>query len=220
MKIQIKYDIHRACRIILRECLQSAGISFTTSDLGEIELNAPLTDKQQSTLEESLKKYGIEIIDNPKHILVQQIKDLITDLVYDDEKHPETTLSSYIADKLNLSYSYLSKIFTEEMQVSIENYMIQQRVERVKQLIIENEHTLTEMAWKLNYSSVAHLSNQFKKTTGLTPTMFQQIIHRRNSNEFPRKYAKLKNQKKLNGQFDDNAEWIVTQKTNDQQRYL
>jgi AraC-like DNA-binding protein len=178
MKLQIKYDIHHACKVILQENLGKLDIPFKTNGLG-VELEKELSPSQHQQLESSLKKYGIEIINNPKNAIVQQIKDLITEMVYKDDPIP-IKMSAYISDKMNLSYSYLSKIFSDETFTSIENFMILIRIERVKQLIIEEKMTFSEVAWKLNYSSVAHLSNQFKKTTGLTPTLFQKIIERRN----------------------------------------
>jgi AraC-like DNA-binding protein len=179
--LNIKYDINLACKVILQEHLAKFGIPFEVTGLGEIRVNGNISPEQYEKLETSIKKYGIEIIDNPKTALVQRIKEVIIEMVYMNEKLPDSRISAYIATKLNLSYSYLSKIFTEVTYTSIENYMILQRIERVKQLIIEENLTFTEVAWKMNYSSVAHLSNQFKKTTGLTPTVFQRIIERRNS---------------------------------------
>lgn len=181
MILNIKYDINLACKIILQEHLAKIGIPFEITGLGEIRVTGNISSEQYEKLEKSIKKYGIEIIDNPKTALVQRIKEVIIEMVYMNEKLPDSRISAYISTKLNLSYSYLSKIFTEVTYTSIENYMILQRIERVKQLIIEENLTFTEVAWKLNYSSVAHLSNQFKKTTGLTPTVFQRIIERRNS---------------------------------------
>ncbi|MGF1587014.1 MAG: helix-turn-helix domain-containing protein [Bacteroidales bacterium] len=165
----------------MQEHLAKFGIPFEITGLGEIRVIGNISPEQYEKLGTSIKKYGIEIIDNPKTALVQRIKEVIIEMVYMNEKLPDSRISSYIATKLNLSYSYLSKVFTEVTFTSIENYMILQRIERVKQLIIEENLTFTEVAWKLNYSSVAHLSNQFKKTTGLTPTVFQRIIERRNS---------------------------------------
>lgn len=181
MKISIKYDINLACKVILQEKLDEAGIPFTVNGMGEIEVDGSFTPEQYRELEASIKKYGIEIIDNPKNALVQKIKEVIIDLVYSDSKLPDSKISAYIADKMNLSYSYLAKIFAEVTYSSIENFMILQRIERVKKLIIDEKLTCTEVAWRMNYSSVAHLSNQFKKTTGLSPTVFQRIIERRNN---------------------------------------
>jgi AraC-like DNA-binding protein len=184
MKLHIKYDIHLACRVILQEKLEELEIPYQLTGLGEVQINGTITPDQYRNLETAIKRYGIEIIDNPKNALVQKIKEVIIELVYSDAKLPDSKISAYIADKMNLSYSYLAKIFAEVTYTSIENFMILQRIERVKKLIIEEKLTCTEVAWKMNYSSVAHLSNQFKKTTGLSPTKFQRIIAKRNSPEY------------------------------------
>jgi AraC-like DNA-binding protein len=184
LKLNLKYDINQAARVIIREKMEELGMEYNLTGMGEIEINGNVTPDQMKAFEASIKKYGIEIIDNPKNVLVQKIKEVIIDLVYSEAKLPDSKISAYIADKMNLSYSYLAKIFAEITYTSIENFMILQRVERVKKLIIEEKLTCTEVAWKMNYSSVAHLSNQFKKTTGLSPTVFQRIIERRNSPEY------------------------------------
>lgn len=185
MKLNIKYDINQAAKVILQEKLEELGIDYELNGMGEVEINnSNFTHEQYKTLESAIKKYGIEIIDNPKNALVQKIKEVIIDLVYSDSKLPDSKISAYISDKMNLSYSYLAKIFAEVTYTSIENFMILQRIERVKKLIIEEKLTCTEVAWKMNYSSVAHLSNQFKKTTGLSPTVFQRIIERRSKPEY------------------------------------
>ena len=110
---------------------------------------------------------------------VQKIKDAIVEMVYEKDKLPVTTTSIYLADKLNLSYGYLSNIFSEYTYTSIENYIIIQKIERAKKLIIDEEFNLTEISYKLNYSSLAHLSSQFKKITGLTPSVFKRIVNKR-----------------------------------------
>ncbi len=181
MKLNIKYDINIAAKVILQEKLEEFGIPYEMNGMGEVYLESQIDPELFKKLEPALRKYGIEIIDHPKNALVQKIKDVIIDLVYSDAKLPDSKISAYIADKMNLSYSYLAKIFAEVTYTSIENFMILQRIERVKKLIVEEKLTCTEVAWKMNYSSVAHLSNQFKKTTGLSPTVFQRIIERRNS---------------------------------------
>ena len=181
MKINIKYDINTAAKVILQENLERLGVPYEINGMGEIRINGMLTAEQYIELESSIKKYGIKIIDNPKEAIVQKIKEVIIEMVYMEDKLHYAKTSAYIADRMKLSYSYLSKIFSEVTYTSIENFMILQRIERAKQLIIEEKLTFTEVAWKMNYSSVAHLSNQFKKTTGLTPTVFQRIIERRNN---------------------------------------
>ena len=187
VKLNIKYDINQAAMVILKEKLDELGFPYEINGLGEVNITGPVRLEQYKELETAIKKYGIEIIENPKNALVQKIKEVIISLVYSDAKLPDSKISAYIADKMNLSYSYLAKIFAEITYTSIENFMILQRIERVKKLIVEEKLTCTEVAWKMNYSSVAHLSNQFKKTTGLSPTVFQRIIARRNLSEYTEK---------------------------------
>jgi len=157
------------------------GIPYKIIGMMEVQFNGPVSPEQYQELQSSLNKYGIEIIDDPKTAIVQKIKEVIKEIVYMEEKLANSKISAYIAERINLSYGHLSKIFSEVTYTSIENFMVLQRVERAKQLIIEEKLTCTEVAWKMNYSSVAHLSNQFKKTTGLTPKAFQKIIEKRNS---------------------------------------
>jgi AraC-like DNA-binding protein len=179
MKLHIKYDIHLACKVILNESLEKLGIHYEISGLGEIDIKGTLSAKKLKELEASIGKYGIEIIYNSQNALIQKIKDAIVEMVYLDDKLPNSKISAYLANKLNHSYGYLSNLFSEITYSSIENFIILQKIERAKQLIVESNLTLTEVAWKLNYSSVAHLSMQFKKITGLTPTAFQRIISKR-----------------------------------------
>lgn len=184
MKLQIKYDINTACKVIMQENLDRMGVSYEITGLGEIEIKGILSPSQYSELEESIKKYGIAIISDPKNGVAQKIKDVIIEMVYLEDKLPNSNISDYIAEKMNLSYGYIANVFSEVTYTSIGNYIILQRIEYAKQLIIEGNLTLTEIAWKLNYSSVAHLSNQFKKTTGLTPSAFQRIINKRKEADF------------------------------------
>jgi AraC-like DNA-binding protein len=179
MKLHIKYDINVACKIIMQEQLDKLKVPYEITGLGEIEIRKTISSNQYNELEMSIKKYGIEIISNTKNALVQKIKDTIVEMVYLGDKLPNSKISAYIADKLNHSYGYLSNLFSEVTHSSIASFIILQKIERAKQLIIEDKLTLTEVAWQLNYSSVAHLSNQFKKTTGLTPTVFQKIVRTR-----------------------------------------
>ena len=184
MKLQIKYDIYTACKVILQENLDRLGVPYEITGLGEIEIMGILSTSQYSDLEEAIKKYGIEIISDPKNGVAQRIKDVIIEMVYLEDKLPNSNISDYISEKMNLSYGYISNIFSEVTYTSIGNFIILQRIEYAKQLISEGKLTLTEVAWKLNYSSVAHLSNQFKKTTGLTPSAFQRIINKRKEASF------------------------------------
>ena len=130
-------------------------------------------------LQSSLNRYSIFIVNNEKSQLIQKIKDTIVEMIYENDKLPSVTISQYLSDKLNFSYGYITNIFTENTYSSIENFIIIQKIERAKKLIIEEQLTLTEVSYKLNYSSVAYLSSQFKKVTGLTPSAFKRIVDKR-----------------------------------------
>jgi AraC-like DNA-binding protein len=190
MKLHIKYDINIACKVILQEHLDKLNIPYEITGLGEVEIKGKVSSEQYKELASSIKKYGIQIIDDPKNTLVQKIKDIIIEMVYLEDKLPNSKISAYIADKLNHSYGYISNIFSEVTYSSIANFIILQKIERAKQLISEDNLTLTEVAWQLNYSSVAHLSNQFKKTTGLTHSAFQRIIKKRKDSSLSLKNSK------------------------------
>ncbi len=167
------------CKVVLQEQLEKLGIPFELNTLGEVEFQEKITLAQQEEINQDLKKYGIELLDDQKTIFVQKIKDTIIELVNMDEKLSSAKFSDFLAQKLNYSYGHISKLFSDVTFTSIENFIILQKIERAKQLILDANLTLTEVAWKLNYSSVQHLSNQFKKTTGITPTAFQRIIKMR-----------------------------------------
>ena len=179
MKLHIKYDIQSLCKIVLQQQLDKLNLKYAIITFGEIDLKEEVSPEKLSLIGDELGKYGMEIIDNHKSILIQKIKDVIVEMVYMEDKLQTAKTSSYLADKLNYSYGYISNLFSEITYTSIENYIILQRVERAKQLIQVNNLTFTEIAWKLNYSSVAHFSNQFKNVTGLTPTAFQRILNKR-----------------------------------------
>ena len=182
MNILIKYDISFTCKAILQEQLERLADDFNIIGLNEIEFTKPLSSSQTERLKLLLQNYGIEVIENQKVALVQKIKDTIVDMVWNDDILPNVATSAYLADALNHSYGYLSNLFSEITYSTIENYIIFQKIERVKQMTISENYTLTEISYKLNYSSVAHLSNQFKKTTGLTPSAFQRIVKKKREN--------------------------------------
>lgn len=133
--------------------------------------------EQKTSLNISLFKSGLELIEERKAILIEKIKDVVIHLVYFEEIMPKIKNSDYIKNQLNYDYTYLSNVFSERMGSTIENYIITQKIERVKQLLLFNELNITEISYKLNYSSVAHLSTQFKKITGCTPSSFKQLKH-------------------------------------------
>ena len=182
MNILIKYDISFTCKAILQEQLERLAVDFNIIGLNEIEFTKPLSSSQTERLKLLLQNYGIEVIENQKVALVQKIKDTIVDMVWNDDILPNVATPAYLADALNHSYGYLSNLFSEITYSTIENYIIFQKIERVKQMTISENYTLTEISYKLNYSSVAHLSNQFKNTTGLTPSAFQRIVKKKREN--------------------------------------
>ena len=181
MNLYLKYDTYLACKTILQEQFEKFQLRYTLKSYWEVEIKEALARSTLNELNSSLNNYGIEIVGSHKSILVQKIKDAIIEMVYMEDKLPTSKTSSYLADKLNHSYGYISRVFSEVTYTSIENFIILQKIERAKELLINNELTLTEIAWKLNYSSVAHLSNQFKNATGITPSMFQRIINKRHT---------------------------------------
>ena len=174
MKIYIKYDINVACRTIVQEQLAKLGIEYDLQDLGEIQIPNGIPLEVFAQLQENLKRYGIDILNDQKSQLIQRIKNTIIEMINQD-KLPASKISLYLAEKMNMNYSYISTLFSEFTHSSIENYIILQKIERAKKLLLQ-ELSLTEISYMLNYSSVAHLSGQFKKTTGLSPSVFKKII--------------------------------------------
>lgn len=179
MKVFIKFNFNSACKKILEEKLEECQIKHRILGFGEVEFLERLSPEKLNLFSKSLDPYGIEIVKNQKAILIQKIKDTIVDMVFNEDTSVNVKSSVYIAEKLNRSYCYLSNLFSEVTYTSIENFIIIQKIEYTKQLIINDQLSLTEIAFKLNYSSMAHLSTQFKNITGITPTTFQRIIKRR-----------------------------------------
>jgi AraC-like DNA-binding protein len=181
MKISVKYDFNVTCKAILKEQLDKLDIPHALHGTGEIEIKRVLSDEEMEGLFTNLNAYGIYVLNDQKTVLVQRIKNTIDEMLKDDEMRAQR-ISDYLANKLNYSYTYLSNLFSESTYTSIENFVILRKVDHVKDLMTDTDLTLTEIAYRLNYSSVAHLSGQFKKITGLTPTKFQEILERRKGN--------------------------------------
>lgn len=179
MKVFIKFDFNSVCSVVLQEQLFKLGLKHQVLGFGEVEFLENLSDEKKQELKASLENYKIEIVEDSKSILVQKIKDTIIDMVYNTDTEVQVKSSAYLADKLGHSYGYLANLFSEVTYSSIENFIILQKIEYTKHLIINENLSLTEIAFKLNYSSVAHLSTQFKNTTGITPSAFQRIIAKR-----------------------------------------
>jgi len=187
MKVYLKFDYNQLTKKVLQDKLSELGYKFNIVGFGEFDFLENIPDEKVKEITSVLEEYGIEIVENQKSVLVQKIKDTIIEMVNSDE--PLNVKSSvYLADKLNHSYGYISNVFSDVTHTSIENFIILQKIELAKQLIINNQLSLTEISYRLNYSSVAHLSTQFKNTTGITPSAFQRIIVKRrelsNKNNF------------------------------------
>lgn len=163
------------CEMAVKTELDKMEISFSSVKLGEVELQKELAEIQKKDFEKNLKQLGFELLDDKVSQIIEQIKNRIIELVYYSNEQPKVNLSTFLADDLHQDYSVLSKLFSENEAVTIEHYFIAQKIERVKELLVYDELTLSEIAYQLNYSNVAHLSNQFKKTIGITPTQFKKL---------------------------------------------
>jgi len=163
------------CQMAVKSELEKLELHHTRVELGETEIMEELTAEQLKVLGTSLKKIGLELLDDKKNIMVEKIKTLIIELVHFNDEQIKTNLSDYLSEKLNHNYTYLSNLFSEVKGTTIEKFYLWNKIERAKELLVYDELNLTEIAWKLHYSSVAHLSNHFKKMTGLTPSHFKNL---------------------------------------------
>ena len=163
------------CEMAVRTVFEKMEIPILTMQLGEVGISENLDENQKQLLSENLKALGFELLDDKISKTIERIKNLIIDVVHYQNEKLKINLSSYIVEDLKQDYSALSNLFSETEGITIEHYFIAQKIEKVKELLIYNELSLSEIAFQLNYSSVAHLSNQFKKTTGITPTQFKQL---------------------------------------------
>ena len=167
------------CKMVVKSELEKLGLHYIVVDLGEAEIMEDISPTQIDLLDIGLKRSGLELMDNKKSILVEKIKTMIIELVHYTDDQIKINLSDYLSEKLNHDYTYLANLFSEVQGTTIEQFIISHKVERIKELIIYDELNITEIAWKMNYSSVAHLSNQFKKVTGLSPSHFKQLKDKR-----------------------------------------
>jgi len=182
MKLYIKYMVSLRCKMMVKSELEKLGITCISVDLGMVEVQEDLSDDQLKTFGENLKKSGLELLSDKKNILVEKIKSIIIEMIHYSDEVPEVNDSDYISEKLGYDYTYLSNTFSAVKGITIQQYIIQHKIERAKELLLYDELNLTEIAYRLNYSSVAHLSNQFKKVTGLTPTYFKELKEKRQRN--------------------------------------
>ncbi len=170
------------CKLMVKEELKSLGLHYVIVDLGVVEILEDITQDQRAQLKSNLLKSGLELLDDKKSILVERIKNVITEMIHYSDELPQMNYSDYISEKLNHDYTYLANVFSEVKGITIQQFIIIHKIERVKELLLYDELNLTEISYKLHYSSVAHLSNQFKKITGLTPTFYKRLKEKRKEN--------------------------------------
>ena len=182
MKLYIKYMVSQRCKMIVEEELKKLGLRFIIVDLGMVEIMEDITFSQHEQLKRNLLKSGLELLDDKKSILIEKIKNVITEMIHYSDDLPKINYSDFISEKLNYDYTYLSNIFSEVKGITIQQFIIIHKIERVKELILYDELNLTEISYKLHYSSVSHLSKQFKKVTGLSPTYYKQLKQKRKNN--------------------------------------
>lgn len=180
MLIYIKNMVCNRCKQAVRTTLEEMGLQPVQVELGEVELQEENISSVKDELIKKLQNQGFDLLDDKRTQTIEKVKNLITDLVHNKNNSIETNLSDYLANELHKDYSYLSNLFSEVEGITIEKYYILQKIERVKELLVYDELTLSEIAYQLNYSSTAHLSNQFKSVTGSTPTQFKNLreVHR------------------------------------------
>jgi AraC-like DNA-binding protein len=169
------------CTLVVKDELQKLGLHYTTVELGEANVQEEVSNLQMEKFRAGLLKFGLELMDDKKSILIQKIKNVIIELIHYSDEPLVLKFSEYLSQKLNHDYTYLANLFSEVQGTTIEKFIISHKIERVKELLVYDELNLTEIAYLMHYSSVAHLSAQFKKITGLTPSHFKQLKEKRRS---------------------------------------
>lgn len=170
------------CKMVVKEELKKLGLHYVNIDLGTIEILEDITDFQRDALRKNLKKYGLELLDDKRKIIIEKIKSLIIELIHYSDELPKVNYSDYISEKLGYDYTYLANTFSEVKGITIQQFIIIHKIERIKELLLYDELNLTEISYLLHYSSVSHLSNQFKKITGLTPSYYKKLKKKRLKN--------------------------------------
>ena len=166
------------CKMVVKEELKKLGLHFIVVDLGEIEIMEDISEDQRDNLKTALLDSGLELMDDKKAVLIEKVKSVIIEMVHYADELPKINYSDYISEKLKYDYTYLSNLFSEVKGITIQQFIIIHKIERVKELLLYDELNLTEISYRMQYSSVAHLSNQFKKITGLTPSEFRHLKDR------------------------------------------
>lgn len=179
LKLFIKYMVSIRCKMVVKEVLKELGLHFIVVELGEVDIMETLNSEQIAKVKASLMECGLELMDDKRAVLIEKIKKVVIEMVHYASERPKTNFSDYISERLNHDYTYLSNLFSEVSGTTIEHYIIAHKIEKVKELIWYDELNLTQISYKMNYSSVAHLSNQFKKVTGLSPSHYKQLKNKR-----------------------------------------
>lgn len=179
MKLYIKNMVSNTCKMVLKNELQKLGLHFIIANLGEVEIMEDISPDQRERLKNGLLNFGLELMEDRRAVLIERIRNVIFEMVYYTSEVLKTNFSTYLSKKLNYDYTYLATLFSEIQGTTIEQFIILQKTERVKELIIYGELTITEIAYIMNYSSLQHLSNQFKKVTGFSPSHFKQLKEKR-----------------------------------------
>lgn len=182
MKLYVKYMVSLRCKMVVIVELEKVNLPYRSVELGTIELLNKPSAQQRAKLKTALLRSGLELLDDPKAILIEKIKCVIVEMIHYTEELPQVSYSTYISEQLGYDYTYLSNLFSEVKGTTIQHFIIQHKIERVKELLLYDELNLTEISYLLHYSSVAHLSNQFKKVTGLSPSYFKKMKQRRMQN--------------------------------------
>ncbi|WP_160129462.1 helix-turn-helix domain-containing protein [Kordia antarctica] len=182
MKLYIKYMVSLRCKLMVKLEIEKLGLQYTSIQLGMIEINENITDEVKEKLKLNLAVSGLELLDDKKSILIDKIKTIVIEMIHYSDEVPRVNFSDFISKKLDYDYTYLSNIFSEVNGITIQHFIIKHKIEKAKELILYDELNLTEIAYRLHYSSVAHLSNQFKKVTGQTPSFYKKISEKRKSN--------------------------------------
>lgn len=167
------------CKMLVKEELKLLGLHYVNIGLGEVEILENISHAQREKLKQALLVSGLELMDDKKAMLIEKIKNIIIEMIHYSEEIPKVKFSDYLSQKLDYDYTYLSNLFSETEGITIEHFLLIHKIEKVKELIIYDELNLTEISYKLHYSSVAHLSNQFKKITGLTPSFFKALKNKK-----------------------------------------
>jgi AraC-like DNA-binding protein len=175
MKLYIKYMVSNRCKMLVKEELKKIGLHYVFVDLGIVDVMEDLNQQQREQFRMALHTAGLELMDDKKAMLIEKIKNVIIEMVHYSDELPRINFSDYLSEKLSYDYTYLANLFSEIQGTTIEKFTINHKIERVKELIFYDELSITEIAWRMNYSSVAHLSNQFKKVTGLSPSHFKHL---------------------------------------------